>query len=387
MGKRLENWLSKAITENTRGLWSRRWRKFANWVVTTKSPLTGRPYLECGADQVDEVVRSDFESMPFHIFQDKYRNILDVYVASLKSVKSNTLLSYVSTVRSFFGSEAAEIKLQKGRLPSPELAESEHRFTQDEFRRMWAVGGWEDKARLSTAISLGWSIGDFLLLERRRIEDALENVDEDGYAHFETKRKKTHARTFAILNPCAIEDLKHYLATDGASKGRGIWTTTTDVGINAWFKSLFKQAGLRNNGTVRFHLIRKYVFDTVTATCGMEEAKLLVGKTVPASELTYLHGLSDRLLERYKRHAYPLLALNGARAGQEKSLKSLEEKLDSQSKIIGEVTLRNELLTDRLARIESELRERKVADPALNALFSDPEIQQILLKKLKELKT
>jgi uncharacterized coiled-coil protein SlyX len=81
------------------------------------------------------------------------------------------------------------------------------------------------------------------------------------------------------------------------------------------------------------------------------------------------------------------LALNGARAGQEQSLKSLEDKLDSQSKIIGEVTLRNELLTDRLARIESELRERRVADPALNALFSDPEIQQILLKKLKELKT
>ena len=119
MGRRLENWLSKALSEGTRSQWKSRWLRFAKWVTVTESPLTDKPYMECRADEVDDVIRRDFENMPSHIFQDKYKDIVTKYVASLSHFKSNSALAKISSVRSFFTNEASSIKLQKGKVPTP----------------------------------------------------------------------------------------------------------------------------------------------------------------------------------------------------------------------------------------------------------------------------
>jgi hypothetical protein len=47
--------------------------------------------------------------------------------------------------------QLANIKLQKGKVPSAEMAENEHRFTLQELRSMWLVADTEGTARMSTA--------------------------------------------------------------------------------------------------------------------------------------------------------------------------------------------------------------------------------------------
>ena len=69
----------------------------------------------------------------------------------------------------------------------------------------------------------------------------------------------------------------------------------------------------------------------VSSQCGVYEAKLLVGKRIPISDETYLHNLEDRLLERYKKFAYPLLQLNGTIKSQEGKRAQLTEKVESLS--------------------------------------------------------
>jgi len=101
--------------------------------------------------------------------------------------------------------------------------------------------------------------------------------------------------------------------------------------INYWLRSLCKEAGVKENGSIRFHLIRKYVFDVAVAQCGIYEAKLLTGKKIPISDSTYLHGLEDRLLEQYKRFAYSFLKLNGELVDQRGRMEKLAEKVDSLS--------------------------------------------------------
>ncbi|GAJ04138.1 unnamed protein product, partial [marine sediment metagenome] len=211
MGKRLENWLSKANTDMTKTLWSSRWQRFTTWAVSATNPLTGKAYMDCATQMVDDVIRQDFESMASHLFQDKYRDMLTKYVASLSNSRSNTAAAYVSSVRSFFTNEAVSIKLQNGKVPRPEMALNEHRFTLDELHRMWMVADTEGKARLSVATSLGWGIGDFSELEKRFVENSLRNEDADGFAAFDYRRKKTRARIRGVLNPNAVADLKNYL--------------------------------------------------------------------------------------------------------------------------------------------------------------------------------
>lgn len=327
---------------------------FAEWVTSAENPLTGKSYMDCGADEVDDVIRRDFESMPSHIFQDKYRDILTKYTASLSHLKSNTALAKISGVRSFFTNEASSIKLQKGKVPRAEMAMGEHRFTLNDFKGMWLVADTEGKARLSTAVSLGWGIGDFLDLKTRFIREALKNIDSDGFAAFDYRRHKTKARIRGILTPNAVHDLKNYLERVQDDQ-EYLWTAKTKKGMNYWLRNLCKEAGIKENGSIRFHLIRKYVYDLVSSQCGVYEAKLLVGKKIPLSDATYLHTLEDRLLKRYKQFAYRFFKLDGSK-GKEGQV---PKEVQALQLVVEKYAAENLELKSRLARVELAVTELK----------------------------
>jgi hypothetical protein len=309
-------------------------------------------------EEVDDLIRKDFEDMPQHLYQDKYRDLLTKYVAYLEGEKHkpNSIRAWVSSVRSFFASEAGEIKLQTNRLPDAEMASNEHDFTLDEFRAMYAIADLEGKARLSTALSLGWSVGDILAMDPKLVEQAVGNVDSDGYGVFDAHRLKTGGRARAILNPCAVKDLRKYLATRPRESTR-LWTIGTDKGLNKWLLMLIRKAGLKTTGQVRFHLIRKYVYDLASSRCGENEAKLLVGKKIPMSDATSLHGLQARLLSKYKDNLYNFVSLNRQRLRQEEKGRELSEKLEAQTKVLDYLQSENVELKARLRRVE-EMEER-----------------------------
>jgi hypothetical protein len=71
----------------------------------------------------------------------------------------------------------------------------------------------------------------------------------------------------------------------------------------------------------------------VIAQCGEYEAKLLTGNKIPVADTTFLHGVNDRLFERYERFAYPMLRLNGHRVLCEDRIETLETKLEQQTEV------------------------------------------------------
>jgi hypothetical protein len=381
MGKRLENWLSKASSEQTRTDWKLRWIKFVNWVTSEVNPLTTKPYLSCKVEEVDDRIREDFEKMPSHLFQDKWRDILTKYYLDKRNIKPNTAVSYIASVRSFFSNETTSIKLQKGKLPRIELAMGEHRFTLQELRQMWLVSDIEGKARLSTVVSLGWSVGDFAKLQTQFIREVLDHVDDDGFCAFDYRRGKTKARIRGVLNPNAVKDLYTHL-NQVPENQRYLWNAKSKEGLNYWIKSLCKQARIKENGTIRFHLIRKYVFDVVASTCGQYEAKLLTGKRIPLSDATYLHGLEDRLLERYKKFAYPLLHLNGTLQSQQSKLEKMVEKIEGLELEVE--TWKREALA--IKREVTAIKEaRRESDRVMNLLFRDEQFKNLVKLKLQEM--
>jgi hypothetical protein len=199
---------------------------------------------------------------------------------------------------------------------------------------MWLIARTEGKARLSVAVSLGWGIGDFLTLTTHFVNEQLNHVDEDGFVSFDYRRSKTRARIRGILTPPAVSDLKNYLEQVPNTQ-EYLWTTRTTVGVNYWLRRLCNEAGIAKNGTIRFHLIRKYVYDLVSSQCGVYEAKLLVGKKIPLADATYLHGLQDRLLIRYKQFAYPFLQLTEVdddKWGREELEKRFKAELAAKSR-------------------------------------------------------
>jgi hypothetical protein len=318
--------------------WKLGWKRFSAWAA---------PHLGVPAEEVDDLIRKDFEEMPQHLYQDKYKDLFDKYLAHLNTedIKPNSIRSYLGAVRAFFASEATQIKVKN--VPQVEMAMNEHVFTLDELKAMYSVADWEGKARLSTALSLGWSVGDILNMDTRLVEQALGNVDADGYAVFDARRLKTGARARAILNPSTVEDLRKHLATRPEGTV-GLWTITTEKGINKWLLALVKKAGIKTIGQVRFHLLRKYVYDLASSRCGENEAKLLVGKKIPLEDATYLHGIEGRLLEKYKANLYQFVSLNGQRLRRESRVEDLEKQIREMKTQIDYLKTEMDRLSKRL---------------------------------------
>jgi archaellum component FlaC len=114
----------------------------------------------------------------------------------------------------------------------------------------------------------------------------------------------------------------------------------------------------------------------------MYEAKLLTGKTIPLGDATYLHGLENRLLERYKKFAYPLLRLNGVVQSQQNKLEKMAETIEDLSLEVE--TWKREAI-DMKREIKANRDARRESDNVMDKLFKDAEFQEIIKRKLREL--
>jgi len=122
----------------------------------------------------------------------------------------------------------------------------------------------------------------------------------------------------------------------------------------------------------------------VSSQCGPYEAKLLTGKKIDISDATYLHGLEDRLLERYKKFAYPFLRLNGIRQNQQSKIEALTEKVESLS--LEMETWKEEALAMK-KKMNEITKARRETDQIMNQLIEKPEFVAFLKKTLKDMET
>jgi hypothetical protein len=307
---------------------------FAHWCCTEINPLTGQPYFACQPEAVDDAIYQDFKTLGTD-FLDKYRDILTKYCASLSDMKNNTVVSYMGSVKSFFSFECGvSIKLPRGTIPSPELAVGEHELTLADLQAMHAIASWEGKARISTAL-LGWGVSDFLALKVKDIKRELQKVDADGFVAFTTDRIKTRKHSVmavGVLTPEAVEDLTKYLSTIPSSQ-EYLWTTRTPQGINDWLKSLVEKAGIIPTGRIRFHSFRKFMFTIAEASVDTKFAKLIIGKKINYSDLTYSTGLVKRVLQHYKQKVYPQVQLISLSQNQQ----DLQAQMHQQTQEIHEL--------------------------------------------------
>jgi hypothetical protein len=331
LGKRFKNWMAKLANPQTRNIHQRNWRRFTRWSVTAIDPLTDQPYFTCLPDDVDDLIRHDFETMSTALFVDKYRDVLTKYLSSISHHKNNTINAYLGSVKSFFSSETTTIKLAKGKTPSIEPSRGDHELTVEQLQAMWQVGNFEEKARVSTALSLGWSISDFLSLTVADIRAYLKDIDDDGFVAFDGSRIKTRKRgviVVGVLNRDATRDLIKYLEVIPEEQKR-LWSIRSAKGMNLWLKQLYLKGGLTTNRRLRWHCFRKLVFSTISFNVGFYEAKLVTGKKVRDSEVTYLQGLKQRVLTKYKEDIYPLLQLRPIISPQGQNLQVQVQQLKS----------------------------------------------------------
>jgi len=162
---------------------------------------------------------------------------------------------------------------------------------------MYAVADLRERAIISFAKDLGWRIGDFIKIRR----DELPELNQEPPILFEKITQKEDVLAKSFLSGETDELLKVYLPTlllenpylFQSNHGKNL----DQDSVNRIVKDLVKKAGISvpKNKRVRFHAFRKLFLSTcANLSVDPNMAKLMVGKSVDKSMLTYLNGVEYR---------------------------------------------------------------------------------------------
>jgi site-specific recombinase XerD len=217
--------------------------------------------------------------------------------------KNNTVRTHIIAVRSFFSSQKESIRGLKGKTLPPVMSEGEHTFSLDDLKAMWLVADTRNKAVLSLGCSLGWESSSFLNIERDFIKAHVERAlsTKQDFASFDWTRKKTQSQQFGIITPLALQDLARYLALSDKKPSTKLFNLSI-VALNDIIKKLAEEANLKLLGKVHFHLLRKWLMQSLSDAGFNEfEVKLVLGKSIGASDQTYLPNLKRTCFEKYRK--------------------------------------------------------------------------------------
>lgn len=225
------------------------------------------------------------------------------YLISVKKQKVNSARGRTTAVRSFFSSQCTSVKIKRGAISGGRMATEEHEFQLWELQKMYRIGDITDKARLATSLSLGWGASDFLGVTWDFLDPYLAE-DLEAPVSFWYERGKTGAPTRAHLTHESIEALRVYKEV-ARGDNPYVWAgangnhLTLDA-LNDWIRSLARKAKIKARGKIRFHLMRKFLFSALVNS-GMSEihAKIVIGKAVPVTDMTYLQSLAPALKEGF----------------------------------------------------------------------------------------
>ena len=276
-----------------------------------------------------------------------------------KGYAINTARSYSSTPRAFCRDRCTKLYVPPKKISKPKSAKGEHEFTIGELQRMFHIADVRDKAILSTAISLGFSVDDFANLPRDYIESLVkkattENIDFIG---FDYERKKTGVTSRSHLTPESRDSLKawfEYIDTkrfnEGKEKPKYVWCNGNSDHLNTQtlndvIKNLVKKANITTTGKIRFHLLRKFLMNALHDSGFTDwEVKRALGKEIPTTDSTYLQGLSRKLSEKFPQ-VYDNIRLTGYLNHNHLRIEDLEQKIQEQSETIKYLITMNRILT------------------------------------------
>jgi len=342
-----ELWFEEYLKESTKQRYEYDFNDFCEWAKTSDVELVKE--YESAENKKRWAKRKGADIVKFY-------NWLRTEGKSVNYSRSKT-----SAIRAFLKSQCEAVQIKRGAIPKPEIAFGEHEFTQKELRKMFHFGDVKEKAILSTAVALGWGVGDFVKMRR---EDIKPFLSVDAFTGFWHRRGKTGVRARCHLTPESIDSLTAMLAQ--SVEGVYVWSNgngkkhVTDETLNNALKEMARKAGIEPRGKIRFHALRKFLMSQL-ANAGITQwhIKLMVGKAIPATDATYLTGIEEQTKREYIE-AYENFSLVGYQNANKDRIGELNEIIKQQDRKIELQQLQIENLGKAFGAALTEMRKHQI---------------------------
>lgn len=350
----MEEWLEE-LGPGSRQTYESKFKDFLEWVGKTDEEILE----EWRAVEDRDEFRKDWGKVVLRYYQ---------YCLE-RTGKVNTARTHVTAVRSFFASQCDKLKIKKGAIAKPRAARGEHVFSRGDLQQMFKFAGVREKAILSTAVSLGWSASDFLSLERAFLEKYIARARSEGleFIRFDWEREKTGEPILGVLTPEAMDSLEEWFERIPGARwafpreaGNGERPISQDS-LNDIVRAMVREANIVTTGTVRFHLLRKFLMSEL-ASAGLNEweVKIILGKAIPISDSTYLQKIKNDAFEKYVQLGYGRIRLTGFTQRNHDRLGELDETVKLFTKAL--VPLLLGALREQGIDLEALRRDAEIGD-------------------------
>jgi hypothetical protein len=269
----------------------------------------------------------------------------------------NYATSTIGAVRGFYSFYRMPLifrKHESRKLTEKNRVTSDFLFDREDLAKMALCGNLKERYILIVGKSVGLRASDFLKFTYGQFR-SLKLETDAPIAIGEIGTLKESVKAYPFLDSDVIPIVKQMLESNKDKKDSDKILIDTEDNLSVILQNLAKKAGFEvENGAVhgrriRFHCLRKFLIDHLSAFASESQWKQIVGKTI--SEAAYVS--TDQLRNVYSR-AMPSILINGNGAKTRKLIELEQALIESQRRQTALETT-NETLRNRMEKLETTL--------------------------------
>lgn len=315
---------------------------FLDYVMETKSKNTYKEYriglkkfcewFGKSPDEILEMRKKDVISDD-PMKKKRFTREIEKFHASLlkQGYRINSARVFCLGILQLFRFFEMPVKIEKqSKVTKAVVTTRDFPLSPNHLKQMYAIADLRERAIISLAKDLGWRIGDFVKTRR----DDLPDLNQDPPIPFEKITEKEEVLAKSFLSKETVALFKVYLPTLSPENpylfqsNHGKYLDQDS--INRIVKDLVKKADIPvpKNKRVRFHAFRKLFLSTcANLSVDPNMAKLMVGKSVDKSMLTYLNGVEYR--KAFEKISHALAVTKPVEKTKAETIENLENTVQS----------------------------------------------------------
>lgn len=354
--------------------------KLPNWAHYPRELKNFCEFVGKNPDEILAERKKDFKEEDLKA-QRRYEHLVKrFYEERRKEVSSNTAITAVAIVRSFFRDNYMEMKFRRWDFGPRITTHLDYVPTWEDIARMCEVASVRDRALILTSWQTGFREGDLVRLRREQVEGKIaEGKYPFTLGWIPTQKEGVLAHPF--IGQDAGEAIKLYLQRRGDDKP---WLFMDKYGgclkgryVNEVVKNTARWAKIdTHGGRIRAHCLRK-ACQTALQEAGVPVPwiYLMVGHKLPGSEGAYTRPSETQLFDVFKR-AEPLISIRKVQPVL--TTEEIEKLVEKRA---------NTLVDTRMKELKtSMLISRTHTDELMDRFLDDPENRELFKQKLKKMR-
>jgi len=278
----------------------------------------------------------------------------------------NSAVAYTEGLRQLFRFFDMDIKNLPTEVTRKTTTVKDYVPSVSEYRDMFNCGNILDRVIISTALDLGWRVGDFAKVRK----DMLPNLEKEAPLAFDLVTQKEEVVSKSFLSSQTVNLLKTYLNTLPQHNpylfpnGNSGYLDPESIGKR--LKVLAKKAKIiiPKGKRLRFHCFRKrFLSECANLKIDINTAKIMCGKSVSKDMLTYLSEVEHKKAFEEVHRRLRLTEVQAVTNAKDAEIEALKKQLNDKVIMI-------QGLIEALRNPErTKLKMAKLASPKARATY------------------